>query len=387
MSCGCGAVLAWFGLWIVACGVAVGQGLPVAATPATIPSGTTPAQAQQTKPAETPDAVDEKSVGLTTSVWQWKGLIVEKILFEGVTFEATDTLPKELTQKVGEPLNPQEVRASLRRLFVSGRYRDIEVRGVRQRDQVTLIFAGVPRYYVGRVTINGVKSERLTSLLEFGTKLSPGTAFSESQIAGGTAGIKDILQQQGYYEPTVAPKSEVDVAGSQVNVTYTVSIGPQARVGQIKLVGDDTGLTPEEFRKRSKLKENSKVGRDTTSNALDRLRKLYQKKNRLEATVSLQKQTYDDARDKVDYEFHASQGPEVKVAVEGAKISTGRLHLLVPIFEEGTIDNDLLNEGVFKGGCEGGGEWDDGGAGGFHCRPRGEAQGHRGGFEGQQILH
>ena len=348
MSCGCGAVLAWFGLWIVACGVAVGQGLPVAATPATIPSGTTPAQAQQTKPAETPDAVDEKSVGLTTSVWQWKGLIVEKILFEGVTFEATDTLPKELTQKVGEPLNPQEVRASLRRLFVSGRYRDIEVRGVRQRDQVTLIFAGVPRYYVGRVTINGVKSERLTSLLEFGTKLSPGTAFSESQIAGGTAGIKDILQQQGYYEPTVAPKSEVDVAGSQVNVTYTVSIGPQARVGQIKLVGDDTGLTPEEFRKRSKLKENSKVGRDTTSNALDRLRKLYQKKNRLEATVSLQKQTYDDARDKVDYEFHASQGPEVKVAVEGAKISTGRLHLLVPIFEEGTIDNDLLNEGVFN---------------------------------------
>ena len=72
------------------------------------------------------------------------------------------------------------------------------------------------------------------------------------------------------------------------------------------------------------------------------------RKNRLEATVSLQKQTYDDARDKVDYEFHANQGPEVKVSVEGAKISTGRLHLLVPIFEEGTIDNDLLNEGVFN---------------------------------------
>ncbi|WP_433984785.1 POTRA domain-containing protein [Tunturiibacter empetritectus] len=38
----------------------------------------------------------------------------------------------------------------------------------------------------------------------------------------------------------------------------------------------------------------------------------------------------------------------MKVSVEGAKISTGRLHLLVPIFEEGTIDNDLLNEGVFN---------------------------------------
>ena len=349
MRCGCGAAVVWLGLWVMVC-VAAGQELPasqqVPSSP--VPSGTTPAQEQQTAPVEDKADTADKNAGLATSVWLWKGLVVEKILFEGVTFDSTDTLPKELSQKVGVPLDPEEVRASLRRLYASGRYRDISVRGVRQGDKVTLIFAGAARYYVGRVTIDGVKSERLTSLLEFATKLSPGTAFTESQVPAGTAGIKEILQQQGYYEPTVAVKTETDEAGDQINVTYTVTIGPQARVGQIMLVGDDTGLTPEEFRKRAKLKENSKVGRDTTSNALDRLRKLYQKKNRLEATVALQKQTYDDVRDKVDYEFHANQGPEVKVSVEGAKVSTSRLHLLVPIFEEGTIDNDLLNEGVFN---------------------------------------
>jgi outer membrane protein insertion porin family len=340
----------WFGFLMFA-GGAMAQSVPAASadarTPSSVPSGATPAQAQQTTPSEATTAA-ENNAELTTSLWQWKGLIVEKILFKGVTFDATDTLPKELTQKAGAPLDPQEVRASLRRLFASGRYRDISVRGVPQGDQVTLIFAGTARFYVGRVTINAVKSERLTSLLEFATKLSPGTAFSESQIAAGTTGIKEILQQQGYYEPKVSVKTEVDTAGDQVNVTYIVLIGPQARVGQIKLLGDDTGLTPEVFRKKSKLKENRKISRDTTSNALDRLRKLYQKNNRLEATVTLQKQTYDDVRDKVDYEFHANQGPEVKVSVEGAKISTSRLHLLVPIFEEGTIDNDLLNEGVFN---------------------------------------
>src|SRR5271170_4790091 len=354
MRCECGVAAVWLGLCVMVC-VAAGQEVPQTPTPSGTQgvtqglagTGATSAQGQQTKPVEE-KADTSQDVGLTTSVWQWKGLIVEKILFEGVTFDATDTLPKELAQKVGVPLDPQEVRASMRRLFASGRYRDIALRGVRQRDQVTLIFAGVARYYVGRVTIAGVKSERLTSLLEFATKLSPGTAFTESQIPAGTEGIKEILQQQGYYEPTVSVKKEVDEAGDQINVTYTVAIGSQARVGQVKLVGDDTGLTTEEFRKKAKLKENSKVGRDTTSNALDRLRKLYQKKDRLEATVALQKQTYDDARDKVDYEFHANQGPEVKVSVEGAKISKSRLHLLVPIFEEGTIDKDLLNEGVFN---------------------------------------
>ena len=134
------------------------------------------------------DACGSDAPGLTTSVWDWKGLRVDKIEFEGVTFEATDMLPKELAQKVGTPLDPEQVRASLRRLFASGRYRDISVRGVRQGDAVTLIFAGVARYYVGRVTIMGVKNDRLASLLEFATKLSPGAAFNESQIATGNAG-------------------------------------------------------------------------------------------------------------------------------------------------------------------------------------------------------
>jgi len=334
----------------------------------TAPASQTPAPVQTTAPAQTtapvgpqekkdqgqsgaaaassPASSTPQDSGLTTTVWDWKGLRVDRILFDGVTFDATDTLPSELTQKVGEPLDPQKVRESTRRLYASGRYRDILVRGVRHGDAVTLIFAGSPRFYVGRITIDGVKSERLTSLLEFATKLSPGTAFMESQIAAGTEGIKQILEQQGYYEPKVAVKTVTDVAGDQVNATFTVNIGPQARVGHVMEEGTDVGLTPEDFRKKSKLKAGSKVTRDTVSNALDRLRKQYQKQDHLEAAVTLQKQTYDAARKQVDYDFRVIEGPQVKVSVEGAKVSKSRLHLLVPIFEEGTIDNDLLNEGV-----------------------------------------
>ena len=357
LRCGLVAAGVWLGLSIA--GVVAGAQVPAVSTlPTTerspehgMPNEVTPAEAELNPVTEvqgTQGPVVPDAPGLTTSVWDWKGLRVDKIEFEGVTFDETDRLPKELAQKVGTPLDPEQVRASLRRLFASGRYRDISVRGVRQGDAVTLIFAGAVRYYVGRVTIVGVKSDRLTSLLEFATKLSPGTAFNETQIATGTEGIKDILAQQGYYEPVIVAHSQTDEAGSQVNVTYTVTIGPQARVGQITLEGADAGLTLEEFRKKSKLKEGSRVTRETASNAMERLRKLYQKQDRLEATVTLQKQTYSEPRNQVDYNFHANQGPAVKVAVEGAKISKSRLHLLIPIYQEGTIDNDLLNEGVFN---------------------------------------
>jgi outer membrane protein insertion porin family len=349
--CGLVAAAVWLGSLMTG-GFAGAQQVPAASTPATtqIPAqgkagAMTPAQTQQRTQADDKAlAAAENGAGLTTSLWDWKGLRVEKIQFEGVTFDATDTFPQELAQKAGTPLDPQAVRASVRRLFASGRYRDISVRGVRQGDAVTLIFTGTERYYVGRVTIDGVKNDRLASLLEFATKLSPGTPFQDSQIAASYTGIKDMLQQHGYYEPVVSADSK----GDQVNVTYTVAVGPQARVGQVKLVDADPGMTLEEFRKKGKLKEGSKVTRDTVSNALDRLRKLYQKKNRLEATITLQSQTYDVQKKQVNYEFHADQGPEVKVSVEGAKIAKSRLHLLVPIFEEGTIDNDLLNEGVFN---------------------------------------
>lgn len=284
--------------------------------------------------------------GLSASVWQWKGIRVDRIEFEGVTFDSADTLPSELQQKAGQPFDPEKVRASTRRLFDSGRYRDISVRGVRTGDSMVLIFGGTPRYYIGRVTITGVRNDRLASLLEYGTKLTPGRPYTDSSIPNGTEGIHDILRQQGYHEPKVFVGTSLDKINSQIDIVYNVEVGPQARIGSVTIDSADLGMTVEQFRKKGKLKQGSKVTRDTTTTALSRLRKQYQKNDRLEATVSVQKQTYIAPKREVDYEFRVNRGPEVKVMVEGIKISGGRLHLLVPIFEEGTIDNDLLNEGM-----------------------------------------
>ena len=67
------------------------------------------------------------------------------------------------------------------------------------------------------------------------------------------------------------------------------------------------------------------MNRETVSNALTRLRDQYQKKDRLEATATLEKQTYEPARKQLDYDFNANQGPVVKVTVEGVKLSKSRI--------------------------------------------------------------
>jgi outer membrane protein assembly factor BamA len=125
---------------------------------------------------------------LSESIWTKAGVPVTGTRFEGVTFAPHDAIVTDLTQKAGEPLDPQKVRADIRRLYASGRYRDISVSGETNGNGLTLIYAGVPRYYVGRVEVNGIVQERLASLLEFATKLDPGTPFSEPQIPAALAG-------------------------------------------------------------------------------------------------------------------------------------------------------------------------------------------------------
>ena len=321
-------------------GYAAEQRVPGAPSSAAAPAPSA-AAAQTGEEAKPPS-------GTAASLASWKGLRVDRVEFRGVVFAAKDPLPGQLPQQAGEPLDPAKVTASVRRLFASGRYRDIRVMGERNGAGATLIYAGTPRYFVGRVVIAGVKDERLASSLEYSTKLQPGAPFTDADVPAGTEGVRQALQNSGYFQATITPQTAVDDAGSQVSVTYTVNIGPQARVGAVTLEGKDAGFSTDDFRKKAGLKQGRKVGRETVSNALTKVRKQYQKRDRLEATTTLRQLTYNQARKQVDYDFNASQGPLVKVVVEGAKLSLGRLKLLVPIYQEGTVDNDLVNEGTFN---------------------------------------
>ncbi|MGA9671208.1 MAG: POTRA domain-containing protein, partial [Terracidiphilus sp.] len=84
---------------------------------------------------------------------------------------------------------------------------------------------------------------------------------------------------------------------------------------------------------------------DTDSRALDGVLKQYQKEERLEADVKLEAKQYLPATRKSDFKFSANRGPVVKVLVEGVKMSPEHIKRVIPIFQEGTVDDDLLNEG------------------------------------------
>ncbi len=274
----------------------------------------------------------------------WAGLKIAAVEFRGVSAEILDPLPARLALQPGQPLDATKLRESLRRIYATGLYRTIEVEGTRDGDQVTIIFTGTPKVFIGRVYVDGVKNDRLASQIGNAAKLEAGTTFSQERMDRGVQLIQDFLKENGYYESTVFASTKGDNAHAQTDITYRVVLGPDARVGQVAVDGD-SGLTPEQFRKKAKLKAESKVNRDTGNRALDSLRKVYQKQQRLESNVNLQSKDYQPPTNHLDYSFGVNRGPIVTVEVVGAKLNKRLIKKLIPVYEEGAVDDDLLNEG------------------------------------------
>jgi outer membrane protein insertion porin family len=321
------------------------------------PSPTAPARQHKRTPAIAPGTVlpSYRNPGATPgptvapvptadTLRGWAGLLVTEIRFEGVSQAALDPLPRQLAQQPNTPLDPVKMRESLRRLYATGLYSSIAVDGQRQGNTVVLIFRGVPTLFVGRTSVTGVKNTQLALQLSYSTGLSPGTTFTPEKVTRAAGLLNQTLEDNGYYQGQVTPHTAVDQANAAMNVDLQVKTGPQTRVGRVSVQGD-SGLSNSDFRKKAKLKAGSKVTPDMVSRALNDLRKYYQKQQRLEASVTLASKQFQPSDHRLNYEFHDERGPVVKVAVVGARLKKGQIRNLVPVYAEGTLDEDLLNEG------------------------------------------
>ncbi|MEO6829594.1 MAG: POTRA domain-containing protein, partial [Acidobacteriaceae bacterium] len=274
----------------------------------------------------------------------WYGLRVDGIQFEGVLAGDINGLVAKLPLHAGDKLSAENVKQSLHQMYASGLYRDIQAVAVEKDGRVTVIFRGVPQLFLRRLFVRGMKQDLLAAQIERATRLTVGEPFTTEELDQATANLKDALKRNGFYEPTVSVTTTPAGPHHLVDVIYTVNAGRQATVGAVTVAGDP-GLTASQFRRIGKLKERSKVTSNTVPRALSRLRKHYQKHDRLEATVRAEEQTFRPASTQVDYRFSAHRGPLVRVVVTGAKISRRDVRRLVPVYEEGAVDPDLLDEG------------------------------------------
>jgi outer membrane protein assembly complex protein YaeT len=171
-----------------------------------------------------------------------------------------------------------------------------------------------------------------------------GELFTREKLERGLASIRQLMEQNGYYQSSSSDEEQPHPETQQMNIIFQVIPGPHARVGRVTVTGE-AGYSEGQIQDIAKMHPGDYVTVRRVSRALDRVRKKYQKQNRLLSQIAISSRTYRPETNSVDYSFDIQPGPKVDIATEGFKISRGQLKKNVPVYEENALDDDLLNEG------------------------------------------
>lgn len=273
------------------------------------------------------------------------GAPVGAINLPGVNDSDQQMLRDLLPVKPGKPLDREQLRESMRILFGTGRFSDLKAECARTPDgKVTLSFSNTARYFIGLVRVDGAPGHPTESQIVNASKLQLGEPFTAEKMNRAIENIKRLLEENEFYKAKISFTQHENPQTQQVEIVFEVHSGDAARVGAITIEGG--GLySIGQIEDISHLHPGDVVSAQKVSDALDRVRKHYQKHNRWLAQVGIVNKDYVPSLNTVDYKFAIEVGPRVEIRAEGFFISNAALKRNVPVYEEHALDDDLLNEG------------------------------------------
>jgi outer membrane protein assembly complex protein YaeT len=292
------------------------------------------------------------SQALYADISDYAGKPIHQILFEPALqpLLSQDLNKKIAMLKVGEPLQPADIRDAIEKLYASGRYSNISVDARIEEGAVTVTFITRNAVFVRDVVVQGVREPPNEGQLVNATKLQLGTAFNQSQVRQSTENLLESLRNNGLYRAKIQVERIYEPATQQVDVVFIVDAGSRAKF-QTPIVKGNPGESVEKIVSVTRWKKFfgllgwREVTESRVQSGLDRVRRSYQKRGLLMARVALDQMEYDEEQNGVTPVIAIDAGQKTEVLTAGAKVSKGKLKDLLPIYQEQSVDKDLLVEG------------------------------------------
>jgi outer membrane protein insertion porin family len=250
----------------------------------------------------------------------------------------------------GEPLDSHAVAGTIDRLFASGLYDDIQVDAEPSGAGVALRFITKPRRFIGHVgAVGKISDPPSRGVILSDAQLNLGTRFDEETLETARRDIEDEMHENGLYQATVGVATIEDPDTHQMTIRFLVDAGKRARYEMPSITGD-TKLPNETIVRATGwrfplIHRWRQVTAALTDKGQDGIRKKYAKKDRLTATVNLTSLDYNSQTGRAKANLDIQAGPKINIQALEAKVSKGKLKGLVPVYVEGSVDNDLLTEG------------------------------------------
>jgi outer membrane protein insertion porin family len=210
--------------------------LPAGATPVPVivppvPSPTpapTPEQpAEPPAPAQLPPAApSERIVGIRVVGYQTV---------------SPETISHYLGVKVGDPYDPEKIRANFQALWDVGLLENVSVEAEREPSGVTLVVTIEERPTITAIEFSGNKklstSEIKDKLKEEKVEIRAGAPLSLREIAKSRSVIADLYVEKGYRSATVGYRID-DVSKTEKKVVFTIDEGEKVKIASIEFEGN-----------------------------------------------------------------------------------------------------------------------------------------------------
>lgn len=182
------------------------------------------AQAQQRPPQGVPG-------GLAGPI-QTPSLIMRDVVVEGNQRIEPSTIQSYLTAQPGESFTEEQADRSLKALFATGLFSDVNLR----MQGATLIVRVTENPVINRVVFEGnrrMSDDQLSKELT----LKARQVYTRTKVQNDTQRIQQIYRRSGRFAATVEPKV-IQLPQNRVDLVFEISEGPVTTVSRIRFIGN-----------------------------------------------------------------------------------------------------------------------------------------------------
>ena len=252
--------------------------------------------------------------------------------------------------KKGQLLRAEDVSSAIDALFATGRFADIAVEAEVSGSGVLIRFITQNVTFIGHVSVSGKLLESPNEGQAFqALNLSMGTVFHEEDVTHAVESLQRLLQSNGLYEAQITPTVTPNEENQLVSISFRVVEGKRAKYEMP--IGLGEGILSDDVVARVTgwripiIHWWRHVTEGRTRKGVQSLLGKYQGQDHLTARVELDKLDYDSEHRRVRPNLTVTAGPEIKIEAVETKVSKRILKRYVPVFQERSVDNDLLVEG------------------------------------------
>ncbi len=252
--------------------------------------------------------------------------------------------PPGIAVETGKALDRGEVAESMRALYRTGNYSDLRAVAVPAEDGIRLDFVARENLFFNQVRIAGLSAPPSDASAAAAMQLTLGQTYRKSAVTEALERLKETLGDEGLYRAKLSAEELPHAETHEMDIVVHVKPGPRARLEAVRLK-NNTEYPDAEILSRLKMRPGREITSARLQRGTDRIRKFLVKKGHLSARAAVRRGEYDAVKNTIPLDLDVTEGPRVKVTVTGAKFSKGDLKKLIPIYQEGAVDADLLEEG------------------------------------------